>query len=211
MTGRTVEDRLREEYFDLLPEIRRVLEHLETEVRYRLLPISRGLDKFERLDINARLKECESAVDSLRRRQQGSIFYSDPATPYTLTALKDMAGVRVSVFPRNRMNEVDAVLREVQAFREWTADPVQDGDKILALKYSGYCADASSRISGEYQIVSVLTGLFWNIEHRAIYKPSPQLKGIARSLAMQERSKDVLQALSAFEDEFERLIREGRP
>jgi hypothetical protein len=31
MTERTPEDRLREEYFDLLPEIRRVAEHLEAE------------------------------------------------------------------------------------------------------------------------------------------------------------------------------------
>jgi len=100
-------------------------------------------------------------------------------------------------------------LREVKALSEWVADPVRDDGKILALKYSGYCTDASSRIAGEYQIVSVLTGLFWNIEHSAIYKPSPQLKGVARSLTMQERKEDVLKAPNAFEEEFERLVREG--
>jgi ppGpp synthetase/RelA/SpoT-type nucleotidyltranferase len=209
MPDRTVEDRLREEYFDLHPEIRRVLEHMEAEVRYRLLPISRKLNKFERLDVSSRLKECESAVESLRRRQQGAIFYPNPDRPYSLTNLKDLAGVRVLVFPRSRISEVDAILREVTAFREWVADPVRDDGKILALKYSGHCTDASSRIAGEYQIVSVLTGLFWNIEHSAIYKPSPQLKGVARSLTMQERTRDVLEALSAFEEEFERLVREG--
>jgi ppGpp synthetase/RelA/SpoT-type nucleotidyltranferase len=209
MPDRSVEDRLREEYFDLLPEVRRVLEHLEAELRYRLLPISRKLLKFERLDVSSRLKECESAVESLRRRQQGAIFYPNPPAPYTLTSLKDLAGVRVLVFPRSRMNEVDAVLRKVKTFREWASDPVRDDDKVLALKYSGFCTDASSRIRGEYQIVSVLTGLFWNIEHAAIYKPSPQLKGVARSLTMQERSKDVMEALSAFEEEFERLVHEG--
>jgi ppGpp synthetase/RelA/SpoT-type nucleotidyltranferase len=206
---RSVEDRLREEYFDLLPEIRRVLEHLEAEIRYRLLPISRKLDKFERLDVSSRLKECESAVESLRRRQQGAMFYPNPATPYSLSELKDLAGVRVSVFPRGRIDEVDSVLREVTTFREWTSDPVRAHDQILARKYSGFCADASSRIRGEYQIVSVLTGLFWNIEHAAIYKPLPRLKGVARSLTMQERSKDVLKALSEFEEEFERLVHEG--
>jgi len=106
------------------------------------------------------------------------------------------------------MIDVDSILREVNAFREWMPDPVRDNGKIQALKYSGYCADASSLIGGEYQIVSVLTGLFWNIEHSAIYKPSPQLKGVVRSLTMQERTKDVLEALSAFEEEFERLVRE---
>ena len=37
---RTVEDRLREEYFDLLPEIHRVADRLEAEIRYLMLPIS---------------------------------------------------------------------------------------------------------------------------------------------------------------------------
>ena len=54
----------------------------------------------------------------------------------------------------------------------------------------------------------MLTGLFWEIEHAAIYKPSPQLRGLARSLSMQARSRDVLEALGGFEDEFERLLKD---
>jgi len=34
MDRRTIEDRLRDEYFELLPEMRRVAEHLETEAKY---------------------------------------------------------------------------------------------------------------------------------------------------------------------------------
>jgi hypothetical protein len=99
---------------------------------------------------------------------------------------------------------VDRVLREL--FRSWTFDPVREEDgELLALKYHGY-SDASERIRGEYQIVSMLTGLFWEVEHSAIYKPAPRLKGIARSLAMQQLSKEVVDALRAFEDEFEALI-----
>jgi hypothetical protein len=95
---------------------------------------------------------------------------------------------------------VDRALREV--FGSWTADPVKTEGQVLALKYHGYC-DASERIRGEYQIVSMLTGLFWEVEHSAIYKPAPRLKGIAQSFAMQQRTKEVLEALKAFEDEFE--------
>jgi hypothetical protein len=54
----------------------------------------------------------------------------------------------------------------------------------------------------------MLTGLFWEIEHDAIYKPDPELKGVAESLEMRERTGDVLKALQRFEDEFERLLRE---
>lgn len=102
MPERTVEDRLREEYFELLPEVRRVVEELETEVKHCLLPTSRRLNRYERLVVTARIKECESAVDALRRRQEYSIFDRDQPGLYTLRNLKDLAGVRVSVLERGR-------------------------------------------------------------------------------------------------------------
>jgi hypothetical protein len=43
MTQRTVEDRLREEYFLLSAEIRRVLHQLRTDVAYLLLPVTPDL------------------------------------------------------------------------------------------------------------------------------------------------------------------------
>ncbi|WP_180538352.1 hypothetical protein [Nevskia soli] len=71
---RTIEDRLREEYFDLLPDVRRVLDELEADVRHCLVPISIRLDKYEKLVVTSRIKECESALDSVRRRQESPIF-----------------------------------------------------------------------------------------------------------------------------------------
>jgi ppGpp synthetase/RelA/SpoT-type nucleotidyltranferase len=205
MAERTVEDRLRQQYFDLLPDIRVVLEHLEAEIRYRLIPISRNLDKFERVHIRARVKDCESAIESLRRRQEGAIFYAGRIESYSLTNLKDLAGVRVLAFPQSRLAEIDSALRE--AFPAWNADPIRgDHDETLAFKYWGYCS-RNDIVSGEYQIVSALTGLFWEIEHFAIYKPTPRLKGVTQSLRMQERSRNVLETLRAFEQEFERLVR----
>lgn len=99
MAERTVEDRLREEYFALLPDVRRVAEELETKVRHCLLPISSRLDRYERLVITSRIKECESALDALRRRQEFATFDRDRPERYTLHSLKDLAGIRVSVFP----------------------------------------------------------------------------------------------------------------
>jgi hypothetical protein len=89
------------------------------------------------------------------------------------------------------------------------ADPVDgddENDEPTALTYFGYCT-ASNRIRAEFQIVPMLTALFWEVEHSVIYKPSPRLKGVARSLEMQRRNRDVLKALKAFEDEFANLIR----
>ncbi len=207
MPRRTIEDYLREEYFALLPDIRRVVEHVEAVIRYHLLPISGTLDRFEQVMVKSRAKSCESAVDALRRRQEGATFDPD-FQGYTLTNLKDLAGVRVLAFPRSRLNEIDTALRK--QFPDWSADPVLgDRGEQLAGKYSGTCV-ASKQVGGEYQIVSMLTGLFWEVEHSAIYKPSPQLRGMARSLEMKGPIAEVVSALGRFEDEFERLVHEAK-
>ena len=203
---RTVEDCLRAEYSELLPGIRLVVAQLETEVKHWLLPVTLSLQPYERILITSRVKECESAVDALRRRQEGGIFDSDRLDAYSLTELNDLAGVRVLAFPTARFREVDTTLQP--KFPGWTPDPVAglspDGPPI-ALKYHGLCA-SSTRVRGEFQIVPLLTGLFWEVEHSAIYKPAPSLKGLARSLVMQQRTQEVLEALRQFELEFERQI-----
>jgi ppGpp synthetase/RelA/SpoT-type nucleotidyltranferase len=204
---RTVEDRLREEYFDLLPDLRRVVDELEAEVKHCLVPISLRLDKYERLVVTSRIKECESALDSLRRRQEGATFDCERPELYALNSLNDLAGVRVLAFPHSRLGEADLELRK--RFPTWQPDPVvgyDDSNSPLALKYYGYCK-ASDKVRAEFQIVPMLTALFWEVEHSVIYKPSPRLKGVARSLEMQQRTKEVLKSLKAFEDEFADLIR----
>lgn len=208
MPERSVEDRLREEYFELLPDIRRVAEQLEAEVRYIVLPISLKLQKHERLIVTSRLKECGSAVEALRRRQEGATFDRErEPESFTLTSLNDLAGVRVLGFPRTRLAEVDRELR--RRFSNWVSDPVpglDENDEPLAVKYHGYC-EVSDQVRGELQIVSILTGCFWDVEHSAIYKPTPGLEGVADSLEMRRYTQEVFQALRTFEEEFERLVR----
>ncbi len=157
--------------------------------------------------VTSRVKDCESALESVRRRQEGATFDRKRPELYSLTRLHDLAGVRVLVFPHSRIDETNRRLRE--RFSSWTADPVpgfRESDEPLALKYFGYC-EASERVRAEFQIVPMLTALFWEVEHSVMYKPSPHLKGAARSLEMQQRTQDVLKALKAFEDEFADLIR----
>lgn len=205
MAERTPEDRLREEYFVLLPVVRRVMEELEAEVRHCLLPLSSKLHKHERLVVTSRVKDCESALGALRRRQEGATFDSDKTDSYTLTSLNDLAGVRVLAFPRSRRIEADFDFR--QRFKSWASDPVpadDGGEKPLAFKYHGLCA-ASTMIRGELQIAPMLVGLFWDVEHSTVYKPSPELKGVGKTPEMRRRRSEVLTALKAFENEFERI------
>lgn len=204
MAERTIEDHLREEYFSLLPDARSVAEELETRVRHCLLPLSSRLDRYERIVVTARVKECESAVNALRRRQEFATFDPGRAELYTLRSLKDLAGVRVSVFPRRRWSETDEKLRSL--FNSWAPDPVRGDDGgILAYKYYGYC-DVSDKVMGEFQVVPMLTALFWEVEHATIYKPSPNLKGVARHARMKECNEKVVKALNEFEEQFEKLV-----
>jgi len=54
--------------------MQRTLTALETEVNYLLLPSRLKLDPYARILVRGRVKDCESAVDSLRRRQEGGTF-----------------------------------------------------------------------------------------------------------------------------------------
>ena len=207
MAERTIEDRLREEYFDLLPTIRKVAEQLEAEVKFHVLPISRKLDKHERLVVTSRIKDCDSALESLQRRQMGKIFNRDTPDLYSLLNLRDLAGVRVLAFPPSQLLAIASHLRG--HFPDWQSDHILDEDgTTLAYKYYGYCNASSNQVCSEYQVTSILTGRFWEVEHSAIYKPSPELRGIARSLEMKERTAEVYKALRDFEGEFERLLHE---
>ncbi len=202
---RTVEDRLRKEYFTLLPEIHRVADQLEAEVRYHMRLISGGLERHERLAVKCRVKSCESALEKLRAHQEGAAFDESRPENYTLTSLNDLAGICVLAFPRRRLAEIDRKLRKV--FSSWTADPVEDDGDVQALKYYGTCRK-SDKVKGEYQVVSMLTGLFWEVEHSAIYKPDARLSGIADHFGMRQRTRDVVKALRAFEEQFEALARQ---
>jgi len=205
MAERTIEDRLREEYFDLLPSIRKVAEQLEAEVKFHTLPISRALNRHERLVVTSRIKDCDSALESLRRRQEGSTFDSDHPDLYSLLNLCDLAGVRVLAFPPSRLQEIDIALRE--HFSSWKPDPVLGKNGVqLAYKYSGSREALNTVIQGEYQIASMLIGLFWEIEHSAIYKPPLNIKKDIE-LEMHTRTEEVYKALRDFEEEFERQIR----
>lgn len=45
----------------------------------------------------------------------------------------------------------------------------------------------------------MLIGLFWEVEHGAVYKPTPELKGVASHWKVQRQVAEVYAALRAFE------------
>lgn len=204
--ARLVEDRLRAEYVVLLPSMQRILTQLETEVRYALLPSMLDLDRYERILVRARLKECESAVDSLRRRQEGATFDAEQPGRYSLASLPDLVGVRVLTFPQRRFEAARRLLSpQTGSLTPDHLSGVGREDPPVALKYHGL-RNPGDAVEAEVQIVSLLVGLFWEVEHSALYKPSPNLRGVQESPAMKHRRDAVLSALRDFEVEFDRQI-----
>ena len=49
----------------------------------------------------------------------------------------------------------------------------------------------------------MLIGLFWEVEHGALYKPGERLRQVGISTKMQKHYADVICALSSFEQKFE--------
>jgi ppGpp synthetase/RelA/SpoT-type nucleotidyltranferase len=203
MRGRTTEDLLREQYFYLLPDIRRVAWQLEAEIRYHTLPILHSLKPHEQLGIKSRVKDCESAIKTLRDQQEGRTFDIESPKGYSLLDLPDLAGVRVLVFPNSVLVDADKALRS--RFQDWTSKPVRDDrGAVLARKYFGLCNEVSIEIRGEYQVVPMLLGLFWEVEHSAMYK----FKEVAESPQMKQQRADVERALSSFEEGIERFVQD---
>jgi len=204
MSRRTIKDHLRSEYFDLLPRIRRTADEIETEVRYLLIPTMRNLESHERIVVRSRVKECESAIGALLRRRPEYDYFDEPCTAVgSLSSLKDLAGVRILAFPKRRVIEIDEALRS--RFGHWTADPVPPISGTAnspARKYHGFCSQHSG-VRAEIQLLSLLTGLFWEVEHAALYKPSERLRELQVSERMQKHYADVIRALASFEEKFE--------
>lgn len=83
MTERTVEDRLRAEYFTLLPDARRILEELEAEVRHCLLPLLNKLDKHEKLRLLRGLR-----IAKVRRAPCGGVKREQSSTQTGPTSIR---------------------------------------------------------------------------------------------------------------------------
>jgi hypothetical protein len=144
--------------------MRRVSGQLDAEIRYNLLTPSRELGRHERLVISSRIKDCESAVRKLSRSREARPLDPERSEQYSLTTLNDLAGSRVLVFARRRIGQVDQALRNVF---NWEGDPIEEGGDVLPFKYRGH-TEASTQIKGEYKVMSILMGLFWEVEHSAM-------------------------------------------
>src|SRR5260370_37238084 len=118
MTKRNpIVDKLRDEYFEILPEIQLAAQELETRIKCALLPLMKKLKSPARVEVKVRVKDCESAIKKLRKKNE-DIF--DPQGNYSLLDLDDLAGARVLTFMGDTMVTADKLLKD--EFKDWKAD-----------------------------------------------------------------------------------------
>lgn len=200
MKSQKAEDYLRKEYFQLLPKMTKILLLLETRIKWYLRNNNYGLTSYQRITVESRIKECESAINSLLNKQQFCAFRDD--TKYTLKQLKDLIGVRILVFPSNLLEEVNNTI--ISKLPHWESDPELVGE-VKILKYRGF-VERNKTIKCEIQIVPMLTGLFWEVEHFVLYKPQPQYKNTKSDPDMKKYYREVLNTFVKFEKAFEKVI-----
>jgi len=71
--------------------MQRTLVALDADVRHHVLPVIISLNRYEQVLIVSRIKECGSALDALRRRQEARVFDPDRLEAYSLTSLLGVA------------------------------------------------------------------------------------------------------------------------
>ncbi len=132
MNTKKNESLLRQEYSDLLPELVKVQQLLDAKIRWYLKDIIFSLKKkHQRIEIESRVKDCNSAISALRRRQQSRSFEKNGY--YSLTNLKDLVGFRILVFPPSLIKPVKKII--TSKFCTWKTDHYRLEKIILCNKY----------------------------------------------------------------------------
>lgn len=206
----TDEARLKHEYEELLPKMKKLQSLLDASLRWYLKDEMVSLTHSERIDISSRFKNCESAINKLKRilrnKKEGESKSSiDPNHYYSLTKLKDLVGIRISVFPASKVK----IFRQLIAdkFADWQEDVDPKHSEISFYKFHGLLPHPEyNDIKCEIQIVPMLIGKFWDVEHFMLYKPKPADKNASEHAQMAHIKEDIYGKFKEFEECFEKVL-----
>lgn len=193
--------KLRQEYYALLPDTEALNKKLELEIQCILKELIVNLKPYQRIEVVSRIKECESAIRALERRQEGALFHEN--NEYSLTSLHDLVGVRILYFPCELKDEIRKLLKK--RFGAWNYDPIKYADNEEIEKFYGKIDGYN--LYAEYQIVPMLIGAFWDVEHSLYYKPHPMYKGVKKCEFVKDVYGEVIKALHEFEKKIENAVK----
>lgn len=84
MNKLTTEDRLRQEYFELLPELLKIQQLMEAKIKWYLKGMIYNFDKkYQRIEVVSRIKDCDSAIETLKRKQKQTHSFGEDKSVLT--------------------------------------------------------------------------------------------------------------------------------
>ena len=152
-----IEKWIQEEYKNLRPALNKLRKKVKKEIRTCLSDFTQSLEPWQRIEIRSRIKECNSAIDSLRKRNF-----------HTLNDLVDLVGIRIVVFPASLAEKVEGVL--IDYFKTLVPDHYFYAKNEIAFrKYNGL-TDDTTKIKCEIQIMPEILYSLVEVEHDFFYK-----------------------------------------
>lgn len=210
-TQEEIEAKLFKEYIYNRPIYEKIINIAKAQIEYELIKIRLNKKPWERIEVIARIKEFSSALDKIKRPREARVL--EPTDSFAM--LKDMAGLKIRVFPNSYLESVENIIKSL--FRDLEGDHKPsvnneiDEEDYHILEYLKYAAklrpEYGINTNFEVQIVPFLLDSFMNVEHDIIFKPGeglPPKEKIARR--MKPVRDSAIGSLISFAAEFSRNL-----
>lgn len=209
LNHKDIEAKLVREYFADRPIYEKIINIAKPQIEYNLIDIRINKKSWERIEVIARVKELDSALDKLKKQREGRVLEETDS----FRMLNDMAALKIKVFSNTYLHSVDEIINSL--FHGIEADhqpPEQPGginyDLIERLKYVVMLQpEYGIDIRFEIQIVPFLLDAFIDVEHDIIYKPReglPSKEIIERH--MKHPKAVAIGSLISFAKEFSEIL-----
>ena len=146
------------EYSNKIEKFKKIEEKLYFEVCHFLSDDKYNLNEFQHIEITSRIKSYSSAEKKLRNQLE--LTAHDKSSIFDLD---DIIGIRISVFPLTLLRNIEKKLDE--KFKSWKKEKSCHGRYSVYKHRSNY-----EKANCEIQLVPMLVGKFWDVEHSVIYK-----------------------------------------
>lgn len=206
--NKDLESNIRKSYHELLPVLKKIESLLVSKVQWYLRSEKFNLKEYERISVESRIKSCDSSLEKLVKKypapgQEGSNIrrYINTSNDFSLDKLSDLVGIRILVFPSSKILRIQKIIsREFS----WKLDP----------EFFAFGSQFQGRLRGckkigcEIQIIPMLIGKFWDVEHFVRYKPHPSYRfRIKNDTEINDLSKDIYELLENFQVRFCDLLK----
>lgn len=166
-----IESQLQLEYLKIANKLYKAQEYIEIEIKHTIKTQLLKAVHANKILISSRVKDCNSAIISLKKKEEGRVFRDNKQ--YSITQLNDLIGIRVSVFPLTLLELVKTPLLDYldSNFEKQFQTDHTTIEKYDIYKYRGI-HNQFSEFKCEIQLIPMLISKFWDIEHDVFYKPA---------------------------------------